>query len=200
MRLIGKHLRLSATDLSNHLACRHLTQLELQVARKERAEPQWADPDLRVIQQLGERHEGEYLKFLREVKKLEVFELAKEGDPNALVEETHALMARGADAIAQGALAGDAWYGRPDVLLRVAKPSGKWLWSYEVGDAKLARETKGTAILQLALYTELLAELQGCEPEFMWVIPPGQHSAGEAYRFVDYADYYRFVKQKFLDS
>ncbi|HWZ98140.1 MAG TPA: TM0106 family RecB-like putative nuclease [Candidatus Dormibacteraeota bacterium] len=200
MKTIGEQLRLSATDLSNHLACRHLSTLDLAVARGKRRAPQWTAPDLAVIQQLGLRHEAEYLKHLREVKKLDVVELPAEGDPKGLLEETRNLMALGADAIAQGALAGEAWYGRPDVLLKVPEPSGQWDWSYEVADTKLARETKGTTILQLALYTELVVKLQGSEPEFMWVIPPGNDFAGEAYRFAEFAAYYRFVKQKFLDS
>jgi len=32
-------------------------------------------------------------------------------------------------------------------------------WSYEVYDTKLARETRGSTILQLAVYSELLAAL-----------------------------------------
>ena len=200
MKLAGNQIRVSATDLSNHLACRHLTSLDLKVARGERKAPDWAAPDLVVIQQLGLRHEAEYLKFLRDVRKLSVFELPKEGDPKALAEETQSLMAQGADVIAQGALGDNAWYGRPDVLLCVPKPSRKWLWSYEVQDTKLAKETKGTTILQIALYSELVGRLQGSEPEFMWVIPPGNDFAGEAYRFAEYAAYYRYVKQKFLDA
>ena len=198
MKNLGKEIRLSATDLSGYLACQHLSTLDLAVARGERNAPKWAAPDLVVIQQLGLRHEAEYLKHLREVKKLNVVELPAEGDPKGLLEQTRNLMAEGADAIAQGALASDEWYGRPDVLLKVAKASGKW--SYEVADTKLARETKGTTILQLALYTEMVAKLQGSEPEFMWVIPPGNDFAGEPYRFAEFAAYYRFVKQKFVES
>src|SRR5438132_795954 len=97
MKLAGNQIRVSATDLSNHLACRHLTSLDLKVARGERKAPDWAAPDLVVIQQLGLRHEAEYL-------------------------------------------------------------------------------------------------------EFMWVIPTGNDFAGEAYRFAEYAAYYRYVKQKFLDA
>jgi predicted RecB family nuclease len=200
MKLVGNRMRLSATDLSNHLACRHLTSLDLAVARGERESPQWAAPDLVVIQQLGLRHEAAYLNHLREVKKLNVLELPTDGDPKKLLEQTQSLMAQGADVIAQGALGDNAWYGRPDVLLRVSKPSGMWLWSYEVADTKLAKETKGTTILQISLYSELVGKLQGSEPEFMWVIPPGNDFAGEAYRFAEYAAYYRYVKQRFLEA
>ncbi len=44
-------------------------------------------------------------------------------------------------------------------------------WSYEVYDCKLARETKAATILQLALYSALLAGVQSLTPEFMYVVP-----------------------------
>jgi hypothetical protein len=66
MRVTSQQLRLSATDLSNHLACRHLTNLELSVARGKRIAPEWAAPDLEVIRELGLRHEARYLAFLRQ--------------------------------------------------------------------------------------------------------------------------------------
>ena len=58
MKIISTKLRLSATDLSNHLACRHLTSLDLQVARGEKQAPDWAAPDLAVIRERGKRHEA----------------------------------------------------------------------------------------------------------------------------------------------
>lgn len=39
MRLVDTHIRLSPSDLSNHLACRHLTALDLAVAQRLRAKP-----------------------------------------------------------------------------------------------------------------------------------------------------------------
>jgi len=200
MKLFSQQLRLSATDLSNHLACRHLSTLDFALAHGQINEPQRAAPDLVVIQQLGLRHEADYLKHLQETKKLDVKELPVEGDPKGLLEQTRNLMEKGVDAIAQGAVASGEWYGRPDVLLKVPKPSMKWKWSYEVADTKLARETKGATILQLALYSELLGNLQGLEPEFMRVIAPGNDFAGELYRFAEFAAYYRLVKGKFLQS
>ncbi len=64
MKTVGQQIRLAGSDLSNHLACRHLTALDLQVARGERAAPDWAAPDLKVIQELGLRHETAYLAHL----------------------------------------------------------------------------------------------------------------------------------------
>jgi uncharacterized protein len=50
MKLLSGELRLAATDVSNHLACRHLTALELRVALGEIQPPDWRSPDLRIIQ------------------------------------------------------------------------------------------------------------------------------------------------------
>ena len=194
----SQRLRLSATDLSNHLACRHLTTLELRVAKGEAPKPQWAAPDLQVIRELGLRHEKRYLTFLEEQKKLSIVNLSHfaNQDEKALLAETFRLMANGVDVIAQGALGDEQWFGRPDVLLRVEKPSGRWAWSYEVQDTKLAKETKATMILQLSLYSDLLKATQGSQPEFMWVIPPQKDFLGESYRVAEYAAYCRHVRKQ----
>ncbi len=194
MKLVSELIRLSATDLSNHLACRHLTSLDLQVARGEKRPPEWAASDQVVIRERGERHEAAYLAYLAEEKKLEVVNLAEIKDEEKLLAETLRLMGQGAEVIAQGALAEGRWFGRPDVLRRVEKRDGNWDWSYEVADTKLARETKAATILQISLYSELLAQVQGCEPEWMWVIPPSHDFEGEAYRVAEYAAYFRYVK------
>ena len=196
MKLHAASIRLSATDLSNHLACRHLTGLDLQVARGQRQAPDWAAPDLAVIQQLGQQHEAAYLDYLAKHQRLAVINLAGIKSETTLVEETLKLMSQGADVIAQGALTDGQWFGRPDVLRRLAQPSLNWIWSYEVADTKLALETKATTILQLSLYSELLGKAQGSDPETMWVIPPGNDFKGEPYRVAEYAAYFRYVKSR----
>src|SRR5882724_11695803 len=200
MKLLNRTIRLAATDVSNHLACRHLTQLELEVVRGERSAPEWAAPDLKVIQELGERHEAAYLKYLAEEKKLRVERLPKKENDEEIVAETLRLMAEGVEVIAQGALGDGEWFGRPDILLKVATPSKNWKWSYAVQDTKLAKETKATTILQLSVYSELLAIAQGCEPEWMWVVTPAAGYAGECYRVADYSAYYRYVKRQLLKA
>ena len=199
MKIVGPQIRLAGSDLSNHLACRHLTTLDLQVARGERTAPDLAAPDLKVIQELGLRHETAYLAHLA-TQGLTVENLGYIGhhEEQRLVAETLTLMERGAEVIAQGALSDGEWFGRPDVLRRVEKPSNRWKWSYEVADTKLARETKATTILQLSLYSELLARIQGTMPEFLWVVPPGEGYAGEKYPVLEYAAYYRHVRKRLL--
>ena len=53
-------LVLSATDLSNHLACRHLTTLDYAVARGEKAKPEFFDPRLDILRERGLEHERAY--------------------------------------------------------------------------------------------------------------------------------------------
>ena len=195
MRDVSGQIRLAATDLSNHLACGHLTNLELSLARSERAAPEWRAPDLVVIQELGLRHEAAYLKSLDDgVGSL--VDLRGIHDEARALAETRASMERGVAAIAQGSIAAGRWFGRPDVLRRVPKASRLGDWSYEFYDCKLSRETKAATILQIALYSDLLGEIQGAQPEWMYVVPPGKKFAAEPYRFAEYAAYYRYVKKR----
>ena len=195
----SEQIRLSATDLSNHLACRHLTVLDLQVARGTKPSPGFSSPDLRVIQELGLRHEAAYLAFLIE-RGFSVADLRGFRNDETAAVETRTRMEAGIDVIAQGTLAAGRWFGRPDLLRKVPKPSAFGDWSYEVYDCKLARETKATTILQLALYSDLLATVQGLAPEFMYVVPPAIHFAEEAHRIADYAAYFRHVKARLEKS
>jgi predicted RecB family nuclease len=160
MRIVNGEIRLAATDVSNHLACRHLTELELSAARGEREVPKWESPDMVVIQELGLRHETKYLKLLEEkVGPGQLINLSGM-DEKRILDETLRAMESGIEAIAQGALRHGRWFGRPDVLRKVkGKPSRFGDWSYEAYDCKLSKETKATTILQLSFYSELLGEI-----------------------------------------
>ena len=197
MRVTEKLVRLSATDLSNHLACRHLTTLDLQVAHGKRPAPKITAPDLKVIQELGLRHEKRYLAHLSDQGfTVENLSHIPHKEEERLMEETLALMELGAKVIAQGALSDGEWFGRPDVLRRVEKQSKRWPWSYEVVDTKLSQETKAATLLQLSLYSDLLEKIQGTAPEFLYVVPPSANFAEEKYRVSEYAAYYRYVKSR----
>ena len=65
MRTVDDRLELSASDLANHLGCRHLTQLDLVVAKGDLTPPKWRDPTLEVLQQRGLELEQLYLDHLR---------------------------------------------------------------------------------------------------------------------------------------
>src|SRR5580704_10838995 len=106
---------LSATDLANHLSCRHLTTLDLCLTKGEIAEPSWENPHLRVLQQRGLEHEKAYIENLRS-KGLAIVDLSNEAE-EAACEATRAAMKSGAQVIVQAGLASGDWRGRADVLL-----------------------------------------------------------------------------------
>ncbi len=196
MRIASQLLRLSATDLSNHLACHHLSVLDLSVARGAREAPDWKSPDLAIIRQLGNEHEQAYLGYLANIG-LGVHDLRQVTDEAQAVAQTIALMKQGVDVIAQGALAKGRWFGRPDVLRKTPQESNLGEWSYQVYDCKLALETKGTTVLQLFLYSELVAEVQHRFPEWMYVVTPTEQFEPEPYRVAEYAAYCRYIKGHF---
>lgn len=68
-------------------------------------------------------------------------------------------------------------------------------WSYEVIDTKLARETKGNTVLQLSLYSDLLATMQQKVPETAHVVIPGSEYLPETYRLADFAAFYRRIRR-----
>ena len=194
-----EHIRLSASDLSNQLECRHLTSLDLAVALGERAAPKWKSPALWVLQERGAEHEAAYLKHL-ESNGLSVVNLRDVDDEKRAFEETRVAMVQGVTAIAQATLASGQWFGRADVLRRVERASNLGCWSYEVYDCKLARETKAATILQLSLYSELLETIQGVLPEWMYVVPPSEDFQAESYRVLDFAAYHRYVKKRLAEA
>ena len=200
MRVREGTVTVSATDLANHLSCRHLTTLDLRLARGELSEPSWQDPHLRVLQQRGLQHEKAYVESLRS-KGLAVVDLSH-AQAESASEATWAAMRDGAQVIVQAGLETGDWKGRADVLLRVEHPEPRsrlGCWSYEVVDCKLALETKAETILQLCLYSDLVAHLQGLRPERFHVIRPNVGFDAESYRLSAFGAYYRVVKRSLED-
>ena len=189
MQLIDDDLLLSATDLSKHLACRHATSLDLKAARGEIARIYRRDPSIEVLEERGRRHEAAYLAYLQE----QGHDILLEGGG---LERTRDAMKSGVGVIPQADLQNGRWRGRADILLKVAKPSHLGPWSYEVVETKLASETRGATILQLCLYSELVAEIQGRMPDRTHVVSPGRAFQPETFRLQDFLAYYRFVKSR----
>jgi len=185
------NFQLAATDLSNHLSCSHLTQLQRKVALDEIKKPSWHDPSLDVLIKRGQEHEAAYVEFLSK-KGLKVVNL--NGQSTEGVVEA---MKQGTDVLVQASLQEGQWMGYADILLKVAGESKFGNWSYEVQDTKLAQNTRAATILQLCLYTDLLATLQGSLPEKMYVVKPGDNFPTEEYRFAEFHAYYRLVKKNF---
>jgi predicted RecB family nuclease len=191
MKYTSNNFQLAATDLSNHLSCAHLTQLHRQVALGELKKPSWRDPSLDVLIQRGHEHEAAYVKFLSN-KGLAVVNL--NGQSTEKVVEA---MQQAADVIVQASLHDGQWMGYADILLKVPGKSKFGDWSYEVQDTKLAQNTRAATILQLCLYSDLLATVQGYVPEKMYVVKPGDNFPVEEYRFAEFQAYYRLVKKNF---
>ncbi len=213
MRLDGSQLTVSATDLANHLGCRHLSTLDRAEAEHRIRSPVFNDPALAVLIQRGFEHERAYLEYLGSlglgVERIEKDDVASGVTGGA--DRTAAAMRAGRDLIVQAQLTSGRWHGRADILRRVAHPSALGAWSYEVVDTKLARETRAGTILQLCLYSEVVAELQGELPVAMHVVSPAREDIHaptpapavgtggfgvESFRVHDYLAYYRLVKSR----
>ncbi|MGH8221592.1 MAG: TM0106 family RecB-like putative nuclease, partial [Woeseiaceae bacterium] len=199
MRLVDQLLRLSATDLANHLSCVHLSQLSRAVAEGRAKKPKWHDPIVAILRERGMEHEAAYLAQLRETKGIEVVAIPEGSEADGL-ERTRAAMRAGAALIYQAPLGDARWHGRADFLRRLDAPSALGAWSYEVIDAKLATETRAGTILQLCVYSELVAELQGAWPACAYVVAPHHGFAPEPYRLADYTAYYRLVKRRLEEA
>lgn len=199
----------SASDLVGFLECGHLTALERAALHGDIARPTRDDPELKVLQTRGLEHERRFLAWLRDEGRT-VVEGRTGGDAvprderraaiGADADLTRHLMAQGADVIYQATLFDGTWLGYVDFLVRVERPSALGAFSYEVFDTKLARHTKGGALLQMCVYSELVAAIQGVMPERMHVALGGSGHTIESHRLDDYLAYFRSVRRRFLDA
>jgi predicted RecB family nuclease len=199
MHVHGHELVLSATDLSNFLGCRRRTGLDMAVAYGKLSRPYRDDPLLELLWQRGDEHEKRFVASLR-AESATIVDLSGLDDPVERVAMTLEEMAKGTDVIVQGGLSDDRWFGKPDVMRRVARPSSLGDWSYEISDTKLARETRAGTIMQLGLYSEMLAAAQGVRPECFHVVTPDVTTPVHTYRVDDYAAYFRMVRGKMVDT
>ena len=171
----------------------NLTELDLAVARGSLAKPRIWNPLLDVARERGLSHEQGYVDHLRS-SGFEVETIAGMEFNDEAFAATAKAMSLGRQVIVQGAFLADNWGGRVDVLLRVETPSSLGEWSYEVVDTKLSRETKGGTVLQLSLYSDLLAKAQGLTPQSFHVIVPWSEYQPQTFRVADFAAYYRRVR------
>ena len=102
----------------------------------------------------------------------------------------------GVKVLSQATFLSAPWVGHADFLVRVETPSKLGKFSYEVEDTKLARSSRGKFLVQLCLYSEMLAEVQGLMPRHMYVVLGDGRK--ETFLVADYLRYYRQLKQRFL--
>jgi predicted RecB family nuclease len=176
MRIANGRLRLAATDLSNFLACRHLTRLDILASRGNISPITEFDVGFLKLLERGEAHEARIFDKLRKDGATVVAiptnrELSEADKARATVDA----MQSGVDVVYQGVLLGPSsdeveLLGRPDFLVRpelLRDVPGKAPKSsrYEVVDAKLARSAKARALLQIMFYSYLLTLIIGEVPQ-----------------------------------
>ena len=218
MRIIDGRVRLSASDVANFLACRHLTRLDLLRARGVLEPPRLYDAGFEDLVKRGWAHEQEVLDGFR-ARGLQVVEIPpSQGNVAAGADATAGALSSRADVIYQGVLtrqptaAQPALLGFPDFLVRaelIPPPDGEprprpdgGSPSYEVVDAKLARSAKGRAVAQTAFYSQLLADLQGgFAPRWLHLaLGTGELASFKVNDFAAYERQTRRLLTKFIEA
>ena len=145
------------------MGCAHATTLDLAHMIGDGPEPQQDSDDAELLKKRGDAHEAAHLERLRAEGRTVIVI-----DPGGLAQtadRTRAALAKGPDVVFQGAFLSGEWGGWSDFLERVETPSDFGPFSYEVTDTKLKRRPHPNHVLQLALYSDLLTEIQGTAPE-----------------------------------
>src|SRR5262249_52097228 len=160
---------LSASDLMRFQGCAHATTLDLRYLNGEPLVPTEDSASGKLIQAKGDAHEQAFFETLKASGSVHVIDKSASAFEEAVVA-TRSALEMGPAWIYQAALAGDNWGGYADFLECVPRPSKLGDFSYEVIDTKLKRSPDPKHVLQLALYSDLLAELQGIEPEHIHIV------------------------------
>ena len=193
MRVEDESLVTSATDLATFMGCQHATHLDKKSVLGQINKPFFQNKLLEELKERGIQHEQRYLRYLDE-QGIDGIRL----DQSSTVDDLTEAMQQRPGYVYQARLEQPGWRGFADFLVLKDKPSNLGDYSYEVLDAKLSRETRGETILQLCVYSEILADLQGTIPDYAYVLTPGAFEP-ERYRLAEYAAYYRRIKRRFLN-
>jgi len=187
----------SASDLVNFAACSHLTQLDLQ--NLEQPMPRAKDSeDMELIQQKGFAHEAHYWEHLQ-TQPGRVVDLSESGISNSAASaKTRDALHSGAAVLFQATFLAAPWVGHADFLVRVETPSRLGDFSYEVVDTKLAKTSRAKFLLQLCLYSDLLAQIQGVMPLHMHVVLGDGRK--DSFLVADYLRYFRYLQTRFLQA
>ncbi len=202
MQRIDGHLVLSPTDLTKHVACAHITTLDLDALDHGTSPGVAVDDALNLVFAKGLEHERAYLDQLRG-QGLVVEDIARLGLKGPAAEEaTLEAMRRGVDVVYQATFFDGHWVGLADFLLRVDLPAGERSllgpWRYDIADTKLARRLKVPALLQMATYAARLETLQGVPPQWLTVVTGDKEA--HPWRLVDVAPYARRRRAELLDA
>lgn len=153
---------LTASDFYKYITCPHWPWLDRFATRKERALKRELTSGEERRMDDGYRHEAAVMEEM--MRGRAVADMPAEGDPEALFQQTLALMREGADVIYQGTIIHEDWHGRPDLLVKERGASQLGNWHYVPVDIKSAHDLKLSHRLQLVFYGRILKRLQGVAP------------------------------------
>jgi uncharacterized protein len=194
VRLIEGNRLYSASDLVNFLGCTHATVLDV----KNLAAPVSFPPDdeaAQLLQEKGIEHEKAFLERLKASGKSAV-EIPTGLPLHEQIALTREALKAGPDVIYQGAFSDGTWHGYSDFLLRVQTTSLLGAYSYEVADTKLSRSARPKHLIQMGVYSDILAEEQGAEPRYMHVVlGDGSIASVEISSIIHY---FRRARERFL--
>jgi len=144
------------------------------------------------LQKLGNAHEAAYLARLRsEGRKVVAVPTASLYD---IANVTREALSEVLDVVFQGALLSGCCGGWSDFLERIEVPSVLGSFSYELIDSKLKRRADPKHFLQLVLYSDLFAKVQGKAPEFAHIeLGDGNRTT---LRLADYSAYARMARDR----
>jgi hypothetical protein len=107
----NQQFKFSATDLSDHLSCAHLTNLSRQAALGELKRPHRKDPAIDALIQRGAAHEAAYVANLQQMG-LKILDLRGRG-----MEATEQALQEGVDVLVQATLTDGSWGGIADIII-----------------------------------------------------------------------------------
>ncbi|MFM8870731.1 MAG: TM0106 family RecB-like putative nuclease, partial [Actinomycetota bacterium] len=207
---------LSPSDLSNHLACRHLSHLNFRTMNGGPKPPKDDDELTEILQKYGAEHESRYLQALQAQlaengKTVIDLDVQRGAHGSYSTQEIKARASEVADAFAAGPnalyqptffnLEGEiGWIGRADFLVPKELSSNLGDYSFEPYDTKLARIAKVNALLQLCSYAEQIAVIQGTAPEEVHIVTGSSKEGTVSVRLSEVSAYFRHVKEAFQNS
>lgn len=206
----------SPSDLLNWMTCPHrsaldarkLTDPDLSAWLKTRPSPlALVDPDDEngtefdePAQLRGDMHERAMLAGMKASGR-QIVEIDRPAFTSIGIQAAHsqtvAAMRAGAEVIFQATLLAAPWYGFADFLVRRDDVhSGLGEYAYEIRDTKLARTASAKALLQMALYGQVVSAIQGTPPPALvvWL------GSGEEFywKYTDAEPYLRQAQARFL--
>ena len=157
--------------------CGHSLWRDIQHASGELPGPIVFKDELRALRSaLGKSHEDQWIERLTALG-VKVVEIGQTGSDEEREARTLAAIKQGAEAVHGGRISHGRWNGEPDLLIRsdvirrltghatastsTPKPTSVGAHRYEAADVKLSGELALTALLQVALYAELIDAIQG---------------------------------------